>query len=220
MAEKYGTVPPKWTKEWWDYFWYYYKWRVLFIAFAVVCVAVTVTQCVTRERYDMTVTYAGQKMYTEEEITRLTDGIEEYIDDVDGNGKKSVFFQQLNFMNTPGSEEYDYASQTKLDLEFHNEQSFLFLHDLAELENMVGRDSAKEIYVPVSEWADVMPDEELLYSKDGTAYAVNLKGSAFLAQNGIYRDDLYVILRRNYKDDEKNNLAFSSSVKTANNLIK
>lgn len=212
MAEKYGTVPDKWTKEWWDYFWYYYKWRVILIAFAVLCVVFTVAQCAMREKYDLTVTYAGHMMYSEEEINRLTAGISEYIDDVDGNGEKSVFFQQLNFMDTMGSEEYDYASQSKLDLEFHNEQSFLFLYDEKELQNMLGRDYAEELYVPVSEWAQG--------GADGLEYAVSLKDSAFLAENNIYSDDLYLVVRRNYKDDKKNVLAWESSVRIANNLIK
>lgn len=212
MAEKYGTVPDRWTKEWWDYFWYYYKWRVILIAFAILCVVFTVAQCAMREKYDLTVTYAGHMMYSEEEINRLTAGISEYIDDVDGNGEKSVFFQQLNFMDTMGSEEYDYASQSKLDLEFHNEQSFLFLYDEKELQNMLGRDYADEIYVPVSEWAqDADGDLE---------YAVSLKDSAFFAENNIYSEDLYLVVRRNYKDDKKNVLAWESSVRIANNLIK
>lgn len=212
MAEKYGTVPDRWTKEWWDYFWYYYKWRVILIAFAILCVVFTVAQCAMREKYDLTVTYAGHMMYSEEEVNRLTAGISEYIDDVDGNGEKSVFFQQLNFMDTMGSEEYDYASQSKLDLEFHNEQSFLFLYDGKELQNMLGRDYADEIYVPVSEWAqDADGDLE---------YAVSLKDSAFFAENNIYSEDLYLVVRRNYKDDEKNVLAWESSVRIANNLIK
>lgn len=220
MAEKYGTVPPKWTKAWWEYFWDYYKWRVIITAFIVLCVLFTVAQCVTRTKYDLTVTYAGHKMYTEEEINRFIERAAEYIDDVDENGEKLIFFQQLNFTDEAGGEEYDQASQTKLDMEFYNEQSFLFLHDEKELKNMLGRDYADEMYVPVSEWAETDIDESLVYSKDGVPYAVNLKDSVFLAENNIYRDDLYVLVRRNYNDDDKNNLAWESSVQIANNLIK
>lgn len=220
MAEKYGTVPPKWTKEWWEYFWDYYKWHTIITIGIVICIAVTVVQCATKEKYDLTVTYAGHMIYSEEEVSRLTDVISPLIDDIDGNGEKSVFFQQLNFMNSSGSEEYDYASQSKLDMEFHNECSFLFLYDSSELENMVNRDSVSELYLPVSEWAEEMPEESLIYSKDGIPYAVRLAESAFFADNNIYSDDLYIIVRRNYRDDEKNNLAHRSSVRIANTLIK
>lgn len=220
MAEKYGTVPPKWTKEWWEYFWDYYKWHTIITAFVIVCVAVTIVQCATREKYDITMTYAGHKIYTEEEIDRAAKGLAQYVDDVDGNGEQSIFFQQLNFMDEMGSEEYDYASQSKLDMEFYNECSFLFLYDSTETETMLNRDTASEVYIPVSEWADTMPDESLLYSKDGVPYAVKLDNSAFLEENNIYHEDLYVIIRRNYSEDEKNILANESSVRIANVLIK
>ena len=32
MAEKYGEIPPRFTRAWWNYFWYYYKWRVVITA--------------------------------------------------------------------------------------------------------------------------------------------------------------------------------------------
>ncbi|MCI5605412.1 MAG: hypothetical protein MR413_07175 [Clostridia bacterium] len=219
MAEKYGEVPQKWTKEWWGYFWDYYKLHTIITLFVIICVAITVTQCVTREKYDITMTYAGHKIYTDDEISRAAVGLSQYIDDVDGNGEKSIFFQQLNFVDQMGSEEYDYASQTKLDLEFHNECSFLFLYDASQTELMINRDSASELYVPVSEWADTMPEQGMLYSKDGVAYAVKLDNSAFLEENSIYNDDLYVLIRRNYADDEKNALASESSIRIANVLI-
>ena len=43
MAEKYGEVPPKFTKKWWEYFWDYYKWHVIITVVAVLIASVT--QC-------------------------------------------------------------------------------------------------------------------------------------------------------------------------------
>lgn len=220
MAEKYGTIPPKWTKEWWEYFWYYYKWHTIITAFAVLFVAVTVVQCATKPQYDITMTYAGHKLYSDGEMSRMAEGLEQYIDDIDGDGKQSIFFQQLNFMDEPGSEEYDYASQSKLDIEFGNKRSFIFFYDKSELELMLERESALELYVPVSEWAEEMPDESLIYSKDGVAYAVSLENSVFLNENEIYCEDLYIMLRQNYYDDEENALAEENSARIANVLIK
>lgn len=220
MAEKYGTIPQKWTKEWWAYFWEYYKWHTLMTLFVVVCVAVTVIQCATREKYDITITYAGHKIYSDEEINRAVEGLSQYVDDIDGDGRQSIFFQQMNFMDEMGSEEYDYASQSKLDMEFYNDCSFLFLYDGTETETMLERDTVSEIYMPVSDWAETMPEEDLLYSKDGVAYAVRLDSSAFLEENNIYNEDLYILIRINYAEDEKNILAEESSIRIANALIK
>ena len=34
MAEKYGTVPPKYTAKWWQYIWDYYKWHIIITVIA------------------------------------------------------------------------------------------------------------------------------------------------------------------------------------------
>lgn len=220
MAEKYGTVPPKWTKAWWEYFWDYYKWHVIITAFAVICIAVTVVQCATKEKYDLTITHTGHIIYSDAELEHMEEVYSSLIDDVDGNGEKSVFVQQINFLNKSGGEEYDYASQTKLDLEFGNECSFLFIFDGAELEKALSKNGASDLYLPVSEWAEDMPKEDMLVFKDGVPYAVKLENSAFMAENDLYCQDMYVIVRQNYRNDDKNNLAHKNSVNIANTLIK
>ena len=65
MAEKYGEVPPKFTKKWWEYFWDYYKWHVIITVVAVLIASVTIVQCATRPKYDMNVVYAGHMNYSE-----------------------------------------------------------------------------------------------------------------------------------------------------------
>lgn len=221
MAEKYGTVPDRWTKEWWAYFWEYYKWHTIFTAFIVVCIAATIVQYATRDRYDMTVTYTGYKMYSDEEADKIQNILSQYTEDVDGNGEKSVFFQDMTFMGTPGSEEYDYAIQSKLDLQFVDDVSYLFIYDEKVLKTMMERDSVSEQYTAVEDWADIEIDESLLYkAEDGKNYAVKLSDSVLLEQNGIYHDDLYVLVRQNYSDKAKNTLAYKSAERIANELIK
>lgn len=220
MAEKYGTVPPRWTKEWWEYFWEYYKLHVILIAAAVIFTAFTVGQCAMKPKYDMTITTAGHIIYTEEELEHMTEVYSPLAGDVDGNGRKSVLVQQINFMNKQGSEEYDFASQMKLDVEFSNDCSFLFLFDGTELENALGRESAQQLYMSVSDWADVLPEEDMLVLKDGVPFAVKLDNSRFMAENNIYHEDMYLVICRNYKSDDKNKLAHESSVRIANTLIK
>ena len=79
MAEKYGEVPPKFTKKWWEYFWDYYKWHVIITVVAVLIASVTIVQCATRQKYDMNVVYAGHMNYSEEEINKLKEIISERI---------------------------------------------------------------------------------------------------------------------------------------------
>ena len=70
----------------------------------------------------------------------------------------------------------------------------------------------------MSEWANQDIDESLLYMVDGAAYAVKLTDSAYL-NNGGYNNEMYIMLKRNTKDDELENAAYEQSVKIANKLI-
>ena len=217
MAEKYGEIPPRFTGAWWEYFWTYYKWHVLIPLFAVIFAVVTITQCATRKKYDLNITYAGHMVYSDAEMQKLHDVLLPEVEDIDENGEPALFVQQLNFSDMAGSEEFDYAVQTKLDIELGNEGSYLFFYDKSELDIMSDREASDEIYVPVSEWGENIPSEKI-YEKNGCQYGVNLKDSKLLRDNGIYCDDLYAVIRRNYSDDEKSVRAAENAARIANIL--
>lgn len=220
MAEKYGVVPPKFTKEWWPYFWMYYKWHTIAAVFVILCVAITIQQCVTAPKYDLTVTYTGESGYSQEAEETIREIIRGYTDDIDGNGEPSPFFQQLIISQNESDAQYNYAMQTKLMLEFQNDCSFIFMMDSGSAGGLLNSESLEEAFVPVNEWADTAVDEELLhYSDNGTAYAVNLKNSAVFKNKGIPCEDIYIALEANGKDDEANKAAFENSKKIMNALI-
>lgn len=219
MAEKYGEVPPKFTKKWWEYFWDYYKWHVIITVVAVLIASVTIVQCATRPKYDMNVVYAGHMNYSEEEINKLKEIISERISDIDGNGESSVLLSTLVFADNAGSEEYDYAIQTKLDLTFTDDCSFIYLMDKANVDAQLQKEVVDQIYDCTDTFIDSSSDK-VVKAADGKGYAVNLKDSKLLKDNGIYCDDLYILIRRNYKDDEKNTQAHDDSIAVAEALVK
>lgn len=219
MAEKYGEIPPKFTKQWWEYFWEYYKWHVIITAVAVIIAAVTIVQCATREKYDMTVVYAGHMNYSEGETERLKSLMEECISDIDGDGKQSVDFQPLVFSDGAGSEEYDYAMQTKLDMTFTDDFTYVYLMDEVEAKLYIQRKSVSEGFETTDVFAEGT-DAEILRAEDGTGYAVNLKNSSVLRENNIYCDDLYLFIRVNSQNDEKSVQSHSDALNIAKKLIK
>ena len=219
MAEKYGEVPPKFTKKWWEYFWDYYKWHVIITVVAVLIASVTIVQCATRPKYDMNVVYAGHMNYSEEEINKLKEIISERISDIDGNGENSALLSTLVFADNAGSEEYDYAIQTKLDLKFTDDCSFIYLMDKANVDAQMQKEVVDQIYDCTDSFIDSSSDK-VVKAADGKGYAVNLKDSRLLKDNGIYCDDLYILIRRNYKDDEKNTQAHDDSIAVAEALVK
>ena len=218
MAEKYGTIPPRFTRAWWDYILYYYKWHIIITLVAVIVAAVTIVQCANRPKYDMTVTYAGHMNYSEGEAERLTELLNGYVSDTDGNGEQSVFFQRFMFSGASGHEEYDYAVQTRLDMSFTEKTTALYLMDREEAEFYLNRDNIADAFVNTDVYADT--DAEILRAADGTGYAVDLSNSTLLKENDIYCDDLYVLVRTNNTGNEENIQVFADATNIAKELIK
>ena len=157
--------------------------------------------------------------YSEEEINKLKEIISERISDIDGNGENSVLLSTLVFADNAGSEEYDYAIQTKLDLTFTDDCSFIYLMDKANVDAQMQKEVVDQIYDCTDSFIDSSSDK-VVKAADGKGYAVNLKDSRLLKDNGIYCDDLYILIRRNYKDDEKNTQAHDDSIAVAEALVK
>lgn len=219
MAEKYGEIPPRFTRAWWEYVWYYYKWHVIITVTAVIVALVTIVQCASRTKYDMNVIYAGHKNYSETEINRMGEILSEYITDIDGNGEKNVMFLPLMFADNAGAEEYDYAIQTKLDMTFMDDYTYLYLMDRSEAELYLQREHASDTFTPADTYADIT-QEEILCIPDGRGYAVSLSGSALLKSNDIYCEDLYLLVVQNSEPDEKSVQSYEDALKTAKELIK
>ena len=59
MSEKYGNLPDKFTKAWWEYYWEYYKWYVIVPIIVIIAVILTIYAKVTETKYDITLTYAA-----------------------------------------------------------------------------------------------------------------------------------------------------------------
>ena len=221
LAEKYGTVPPKFTKAWWSYFWEYYKWHTIAIAFVILAIVVTAVQCATKEKYDLNITCGGKIYYDTETIDKFKERVSPLAADVDGNGESSVFFQVLTISGERGQEQYDYAMQMKLDLEAQNDCSFIYIFDKERLDRQLNLDYANEVYRPVSEWApEKCGTDETVKGFDGVEYAVSLENSSLLKELGMNNKDTYAVIMLNNKEDEKNIKAYESSVNILKEIVK
>ena len=219
MAEVYGVKPKMFTREWWPYFWMYYKWHVIGILFVIFAVIFTAAQCASRPKIDLAITYAGHHTFTDEQAAMFSSDMGEVIEDIDKDGHRNVDFQRYVFSDRPGTEEYDNATQTKLNMEFYNERSYIFLPDEQLLAFLTNNKYYDDVYARVEDWAEVMPDEEHLVRVGGNAYAVSLKDSEYLKSAGM-NSDMYIMVKRDTKDEELEKAAYKQSVKMANKLIK
>lgn len=207
--EKYGTIPPKFTKAWWDYVWYYYKWYFLGGLFVLFLIATTVVQCTQKVDYDITLTYVGAPYFPEDMLARVEQGIAENIDDVTGNGKKEVFIQMLT--QASGAQtidpQYTYAMNMKATLEYQSGESVIFLYSRADMDNIAASDAIEGLFMPVREWNTAYTGDEAFF---------NLEGNAFFENLGVDTSDLYMAVRNIRRDETEN----QDSIKRYENAMK
>ena len=218
--EKYGEIPPRFTKKWWGHIWEYYKWHFIITAVAILIAVVTIVQCAHRTQYDLVMVYAGHKNLPQLTENQLYELALEHTDDVDENGEVVVDLKSLVFTDMDANEDYDFAIQTKLDLSFLDDYTYIYLMDETQARVYTGRKDTTDAFEKVSVFAEGT-DKEILYTTDeNISFAVSLKNSALLKEKGINADNLYLMVRRDNHSSEKNTKSHESAVKFAKELIK
>ncbi len=220
MAEVYGEKPKLFTGEWWPYFWMYYKWHTIGTLLALLMIVVTAVQCATKEKYDVTVNYAGAGYIPEEVISELEIKFEEYAPDIDGNGEINVFLQQLNLSANEANPEMAYALQVKHDIELSENTSHLYIYDKEQAEVMIGRENSDDIYIPVDEWFDgEYDDSAVVKSGSGTPLAICLKGSGLFDELGINAENMYVTVKYCNEKDKDNIASYEGALEMARAMM-
>lgn len=209
MAEKYGEIPKLFTKQWWEYFWDYYKIHTIVVLFLIISIVGTVYSFVTRTIYDLEITYAGEMYFKDEEIKGFTDKVEGIIPDVDENGQKNVYVRQITYSDVDEAT-YIAASNQRLFLEFTSTDVIMFVLSKEKAEYVFSADGLEGAFKEVSSWCDETDEDRLLYSKDGKAYGVRLDDGVFAK----YSEPLYIAVRA----PRENNKKFNEKIKIAEDI--
>ncbi len=221
MAEKYGTIPKKFTKEWWEYFWMYYKWHTISIFFAVAVIGFFIHSSITAEKYDLTLTYAGETYYSDETAQMLEDTLSPLCKDIDENGESSIFFSQLDI--DFDSQEYDYltAMLTKLDIAFAGDETYLFILNKDCAERYKGESADSAAFAPLSDWLTADISDMNTYLAHGEHYGVDISNLKIFKDLGIDMTDHYLFMRYYpRKDQEKEQLkGYNAAIELANKIL-
>lgn len=136
------AIVPKTPKEKWDNFWFQYKWYVVAITAVTVVLAVLITQCATRTKYDMEVVYFTYTAALDEQTNAVAKYIAGYAEDVNGDGEINIQVVNCSFNGKSGDTQYRYTMMTKLQAMIAGDQNaMLFITDedsykyLADLSN-------------------------------------------------------------------------------------
>ena len=221
MAEKYGTIPKKFTADWWGYVWEYYKWHILITLFLIIFVASYIHSCATAVKYDVSVVHTDSNVIGEDVSLALREDLQDKIEDIDANGERNIEFMSMTIVGTPGFEEQDMAMQTKFFLSFTHETTYLYLVSEEQCLNLIDNSSIGDYFLPVDEWG--FETEKNLSPEDGGNYGIALDDNAYLREKGCITEGLRLMIRPYYADADKNGLgkgAFENAKIMAQEILK
>lgn len=208
--EVYGTKPKRFTKEWWGYFWDYYKWHTIGGAFVAFLIITSCVQCITQTKYDLQIDYISEYGILSEHKDALKVLAEENVEDATGNGKNEVFVLSLN-MSQANDPQMMQAMQTKLMVEMGYSEGYAFIMTKQYADLM----TEQGVLEPTSIWAGEC-------ANDGSV--ISLADCTALSQIGIdaAKQDLYIgitKLREKEKEDELEVKRYENGVRFAQCLI-
>lgn len=138
-------------KEKWRNFWYYYRYHILVLVFAVIILSYTLTDCVNKTKYDLSVSCYSATVIDSTDLTPITGEFEKIISDIDGNGEINTdIFVSLASLTNPS--EQSQAVIMKLSAELAGGDSFGYILD-EEFYGMVNTNYSEciESVIPIND---------------------------------------------------------------------
>ena len=219
MAEKYGTIPKRFTKEWWSYFWEYYKIHTIVTIVLVAALSVTVYEKVTAPKYDLTLGYVGSQTIDIEKEDEIIKAFTDLTPDVNGNGESLLDLYNLSFSLDNQMDEFTMAMHNKMQLAIAVEEIYVYIIDEAHLMGYAGTKIEDCPFVELSTWLkrDLKYNR---YSVEGKEIAISLAGNRYLETLGINSEDKYLCMRYYPRDDQKEQLeGYKAAIELANNIL-
>lgn len=206
--EVYGEKPKRFTKEWWEYFWDYYKLHTIAAVIVLIVIISTITECATRKHYDLQVDYISRTALSFEAQNALTELIAKNIDDVTKNGKTEAFLTYLDLGDRNDPQRFQ-AMSTKYAIEMGNTESYVFLVSKEYADQLI----EGEVLLEAEKWCN---------APSYKGYCIDLADCSILKDIGVETDDLYLCIIRMREKDLKSQLRHSeqeNGIKFAKFLI-
>lgn len=170
-------------RQWIENYWYHYKWHTIIGLFLVLTLAVGITQCATKPKYDSNCVLYCDRFVHDNTVAALEEAFEKRITDIDGNG--TVAFQVYNLS-------YDSDGTNVAQSTFSNSQKL-----------MATVSSSDYVLYVVDQYGFDRLSKEGLFATytilpDGNHTAWNWKGSALQQEMSNYKlpENLYFCVRK------------------------
>ena len=149
MAEVYGVKPKKFTKEWWPYFWLYYKWHTIVIVLAVIAIIYTIVEMSTQTKYDLKMIYYGYACCDDTAWQDLKAELEPGINDIDDNSEKNIDMFPLTLSTDDSMPQLDSATYVKYTTSYSEDLSQLYIFDKTQMDIIQNDKSLADAYETV-----------------------------------------------------------------------
>lgn len=136
------AIVPKTPMEKLKNIWFHDKWYIIGITALIVVITVMVAQCVMREKYDLKAVAYSYYPITDDNIELISEYLEKYCDDTDGNGEVNIQVVNCTFSKESGDKQYQNTIATKLQailaydadtlLYITDDQSYDYLNSIVE----------------------------------------------------------------------------------------
>ncbi len=198
-----GKNPDNFAK-WLDNFWYHYKFHTIAVVILLTVIVFGIYQLINRQKVDMTIYYVCRDpVIVDESTAALTQTIQHYGYDYDGDGKVNIVIKTL-FIGDEYNEQNAQLVEDNLSEFFTAYQGggvMLIITDGYGAKYI----SEKELFGDIS---DIAPDAEY----DGTVF--NAAGSDFINQESmekwgdkelyfglrVYNEDSFINIQKDAKD--------------------
>lgn len=199
------TKPKLFSSEWFDNFWYHYKWHTVVSVFLIVAILVCTLQMCQRVDYDTYILYAGSKEIKRNggEYATVVSSMKRVCDDYDKNSEISVMLKDLYMLSNEEIEKIEKDEPEKeVNYALLEENNRLFLDLMVQSDYYVCilskslYDSYETLYgvplfVDLTEHANITADVEMY-----TNCAIFLNSTGFDSVQGIdFPEDTVICLR-------------------------
>ena len=176
--EVYGVKPKPFTKDWWPYFWEYYKLHTISAVLAAILLIFAVSECKNQKNYDLQIDVITENAVSQESLDALLDIVRKNIDDVTENAENEAYISYLN-MSENINPQITEVMYNKMIIEAGYTEAFIFLVSQKFADYL----SNEGVFKPSSDWT-----EEDSYN----GYCMSLKDCGILQNIGIDTSDLYL----------------------------
>lgn len=108
------VIVPKTFKEKLQNYWYHFKWYTISAVVVIAILAVLVAQCASRESYDFITVFYTYNAVSDEYIEKMEAYIEQYAQDIDGDGKVAVEVVNCSFDMSENNQKLNNAAFAKV----------------------------------------------------------------------------------------------------------